>query len=102
MRPPHETFRRDSGIIDNVQLASAVFNLQKEVSALKDSINVHENWHSEIKGWYGKEVRIETILDLNYDGILKWTDRYCICIVEKTKNSPRIFTKGGIVSIRQL
>jgi hypothetical protein len=75
-----------------------VADLQREVSALKDVLNVYENWNSEIKNMYGKQVTILSHTDSVFLGKLIWTDRYCVCI-EKTNKQRVILNKGGIVSI---
>lgn len=90
--------------MDNVQLVSAVVALQKEVSTLKDTLNVYENWNSEVKNWYGKEVLVRAVNNVAYKGMLKWTDRYNVCLMYTADTTqPRkecIFTKGGIISIQ--
>ena len=40
---------------DTAVLEKRVNHLEKEVNELKDLLNVHENWNSEIKKMFGKE-----------------------------------------------
>lgn len=82
--------------------------LEKDVRALKDLLNVHDNWHSTIRSWVGSLI---TVCDRGGDkeaGTLKWSDRYNLCVeidhdnltnqtVKGVRNHrTRIYTKGGI------
>jgi uncharacterized small protein (DUF1192 family) len=79
--------------------------LQKEFAELRDQLNVFENWNSEIKKMYTKMVRVTTIHGAYHDGILVWSDRYCVCIemvVGKYKSHRQVLTKGNMISIELL
>jgi hypothetical protein len=74
--------------------------VEKEVRGLKDLLNTHDNWHSTIREWIGQQV---TICDCNgslSQGVLKWSDRYNVCISPDAytpdTHKLRIYTKGGI------
>lgn len=74
--------------------------LQKEFAELRDQLNVFENWNSEIKKMYGKQVYITTP-DSPINGVLVWSDRYNLCIERGTTGRPHrvIICKGGMISI---
>ena len=57
-------------------LEDQITALRKEVSELKDTLNVYENWNSEIKKMYNKGVCLTTIIVTRIEGTLIWTDRY--------------------------
>jgi len=84
--------------LTNLQLEDRIKTLEKDVSTLKDTLNVYENWNSEIKDMYGKRVLITTHSQSIFDGKLIWTDRYCVCI-ERKDHKRVTLNKGGIVSI---
>jgi len=67
--------------------------LEKDVGALKDLLNVHDNWHSTVRKWIGEMVIISTRSG-TVTGRLRWTDRYNLCVEVLAKL--RIYTKGGI------
>jgi hypothetical protein len=69
--------------------------MEKEVKALKDLLNVHDNWHSEIRSLVGKEIVVCSRTGDQATGELKWSDRYNLCI-EISPKQRRIYTKGGI------
>jgi hypothetical protein len=73
--------------------------LEKEVGALKDLLNVYENWNSEIKTMFGKKVLIITTRGCSRVGKLIWSDRYCICLIDDVTKARKIYNKGGIESI---
>ena len=79
-------------------LENQISALQKEVSELKDTLNVYENWNSEIKKMYEKTVRITTMEGSSHCGKLVWSDRYNLCI-EQSAQHRKIINKGGIISI---
>ena len=73
-------------------------NLERDVKGLKDLLNVHDNWHSKIHTWRGREV---TVCDRSgiSSGVLLWSDRYNVCVrVSDSRYGPkeRMYTKGGI------
>jgi hypothetical protein len=72
--------------------------LEKEVSALRDILNIHDNWNSKIRDWIGKEVEIHAVDGVDYVGTLKWSDRYNVCLT-KPNTVPSIFNKGNIICI---
>lgn len=72
--------------------------LERDVRGLKDLLNVHDNWHSTIRDWVGREVRICDRSGI-VTGRLKWSDRYNVCVevaINQNKKSLRMYTKGGI------
>jgi hypothetical protein len=84
---------------DTAVLESKVRQLEKNVNELKDLLNVHENWNSEIKKMYGKKVDVTTSTSTLHRGELVWSDRYCICIYHDLRKCRVILNKGGIISI---
>ena len=87
---------------DTAIIEGRVGQLEKEVSALKDILNVYENWNSEVKSMFGKEVKIESSTETIYQGKLIWSDRYCVCIQDNARKRRLILNKGGIVSMSLL
>jgi uncharacterized coiled-coil protein SlyX len=87
------------------ELNNRVTALQKEFAELRDQLNVFENWNSEIKKMYTKMVRVTTVEGSRHDGILVWSDRYCVCIemvVGEYKSHRQVLTKGNMISIELL
>ncbi len=72
--------------------------VEKDVRNLKDLLNTHDNWHSTIHEWIGEGVIISDRSGHLCRGILKWSDRYNLCIAHSTDPKPitRMYTKGGI------
>lgn len=74
--------------------------IEKDVRELKDLLNIHDNWHSTIRELIGKQVTICDRSGNRCHGILKWSDRYNVCISPDAHNPgtgrSRIYTKGGI------
>jgi len=75
--------------------------LQKEFAELRDQLNVFENWNSEIKKMYGKQVSITFIGGSSICGILVWSDRYNLCIERSTvkQGHRQIIGKGALAYI---
>jgi hypothetical protein len=81
--PPKEKKQNES--LSLKQLAAKVQGLrdklghvENELRQLKDLLNYHDNWHSEIIGWVGKPVAVGTgssSQPISY-GVLHWADRY--------------------------
>jgi hypothetical protein len=72
--------------------------LEEDVKGLKDVLNVHDNWHSTIRRWIGKKVMISDRSGYTV-GILKWSDRYNVCLEvmdDRSGVSPRMYNKGSI------
>lgn len=70
---------------------------EKEVHGLKDVLNIHDNWNAEIRQLIGKAVNVHDTTGHVGQGVLKWSDRYNVCVV--IDGIPRIYNKGGIVWI---
>ena len=68
--------------------------LEKGLKKVNDVLNIQDNWHAETREWLGKEIEVKSRSGLSDVGILKWTDRYNICLV--SSKGPRIWTKGGL------
>lgn len=73
-----------------------LLRLEKEVKALKDILNTHNNWHAETREWEGKRVVICDRSGTQTTGIFRWADRYNLCITPDNNHPNRIYTKGGI------
>ena len=82
------------------QIKSKMERLERDVGSLKDILNIHDNWHSTIRKWLGEEVTIKDLTGEESSGILKWSDRYNICV--ELKDRTRMYTKGGIALIDRL
>lgn len=79
-------------------LEKRVDTLQREVNALKDLLNVHENWNTEVRKLLGKRVKITSCSGNLYIGELIWTDRFQVCIYDEVKKRRLTLNKGGIES----
>lgn len=97
------------GVLKKVQSLKDRFErLEKDVRALKDLLNVHDNWHSTIRKWMGSIVTICDRTGSQEVGTLMWSDRYNLCVSVDPDSRPdttvkgvrkprtRIYTKGGI------
>jgi hypothetical protein len=71
--------------------------LDKEVRGLKDVLNIRDNWNAEVRQWVDKGIKLRTTDGEDAQGILKWIDRYNICVLILDK--PRVYNKGGITWI---
>jgi len=83
-------------------LRDKITRLEKELRALKDVLNIHDNWNAEIREWIGKQVKVRTSVDGFVGGKLLWSDRYNICLEIATSSAmlhKRIVNKGHIVWI---
>lgn len=76
--------------------ADKVLKLEKEVRSLKDTLNVHNNWHSETREWAGERVALQCRSGSEHTGRFLWADRYNLCIDLDNSGGRRIFTKGGV------
>jgi hypothetical protein len=75
--------------------------LEKDVRGLKDLLNVHDNWHSTIRGWVGQLIAVCDRTGHVSEGKLNWSDRYNLCVElpaddKNPKPKTRVYTKGGI------
>lgn len=77
-------------------LASA----NKEIRSLKDILNVKNNWPAEMSGWIGQDVKIVASSGRAYRGTLHWIDRYTIAIIECGEETPTVFQKGNVESMK--
>lgn len=81
-------------------LRDRFLRLEKEVKALKDLLNVHDNWHAEIRALKGALINVCSRAGTEQEGTLLWSDRYNLCIeiaaVNGRPKRKRIYTKGGI------
>lgn len=68
--------------------------LEKDIGALKDLLNVHDNWNSTVRKWIGQRVVVSDRANLQNVGKLLWSDRYNLCV--ETDYGARVYTKGGI------
>lgn len=73
-------------------LADKHKQLSQEVRKLRDLLNTQDNWHSEVQAWMRKKVSI-FYGNAQFQGTLKWTDRYTICL--QAGNRIFIFPKGA-------
>jgi hypothetical protein len=76
-------------------LKTRLGRLEKDVRAIKDILNTHDNWISFSRKLVGSSVVVRCRCGDDTTGILKWTDRYNVCIV-RDDGKERVFTKGGI------
>lgn len=81
-------------------LKDKIKRLDTEVRALKDILNIRDNWHSEIKEWVGKLVVINSGCDSVSSGLLIWVDRYHICV--ESKGIKTIHPKGVVSVSREV
>ena len=82
------------------QLKSKLDRVERDISSLKDILNIHDNWHSTIRNWLGEVVTIRDLAGEESEGTLKWSDRYNLCV--ELPDRTRMYTKGGIASIDRL
>lgn len=91
------TLKRAFSLIEG--LRSKIGKIEKDIRSLKDLLNVHDNWHSLVKSWRGKEVSVKDNCGEVSTGTLKWTDRYNLAVEKDSKE--RVYTKGGIIYIEK-
>lgn len=81
-------------------LRDRVERIDKDMRALRDLLNVKDNWHASIRSMIGKLVAVSDRSGAKTVGVLLWSDRYNLCIrMTQSITSTtwdRIYTKGGI------
>ena len=91
------TLKRAFSLIEG--LRSKIGKIEKDIRSLKDLLNVHDNWHSLVKSWRGKEVSVKDNCGEVSNGTLSWTDRYNVSV--KMDDKERVYTKGGIIYVER-
>lgn len=81
-------------------LDQRVADVTKEQRRLSELLKIKNHWHSEIKDWIGREVRVSLQNDQTLIGKLKWTDNYNVAITTRRGNSTRIINKGAIAFLQ--
>lgn len=80
------------------ELTKRVETLEKLV---RDHFDEKNNWNSEVRGWIGKRIHIRLIDGSETEGVLRWMDRYTLC-VDLGKVAPQgstIVHKGAIAML---
>jgi len=75
---------------------------ERDVSSLKDILNVHNNWAAATRTWSGRDVRFACGPTWLGEGTLLWIDRYNIGIAvadNDGKARERLYNKGSITWI---
>lgn len=68
---------------------------------IKDSLDEKNQWNSKVREWLEKPVTIQLVSSSEVSGVLKWVDRYTICLQEKEEVDVTIVHKGAIAIIRR-
>lgn len=80
------------------------FNQRIEVieKLIKDAFDEKNQWNPKVREWTDKLIEIQLINSAKVIGILKWVDRYTICLQEPSMDDVTIVHKGAIAFIRRL
>lgn len=97
---PHGKPAHQSGIRppDLQELTQRLENLEKLV---RDNLDEKNQWNSKVREWIEKAVMVQLVDSLEVFGILKWVDRYTLCLQEKERSDVTIVHKGAIAIIRR-
>lgn len=72
--------------------------VETEIKALKDLLNVHDNWPAAILAWKMKSVRVKDMDGEVAKGKLAWSDRYNFAVdVDDQPSKRRVYSKGGFI-----
>lgn len=97
---PHSKPAHQSGIRppDLQEFTQRLDILEKLV---KDNLDEKNQWNSKVREWIEKTVMVQLVSSLEVFGVLKWVDRYTICLQEKERSDVTIVHKGAIAIIRR-
>ena len=93
--PKERTLQQALTLIDRLDTRS--LKLERDVKALRDILNVHDNWPATIRELKGRQVRIKDQQGEVVCGIMRWSDRYTFCV--EVMGRPRTYSKGGFTWI---
>lgn len=83
-QPPRPAGKPDQGRgispADAQQLRARLDSVEKQVRAHSEAINDRNNWNAVVRGWIGSQVSVHTVSGATVTGILKWVDRYTLCV----------------------
>jgi sulfur relay (sulfurtransferase) DsrC/TusE family protein len=68
---------------------------------VKDNLDEKNQWSSKVREWIEKPIMIQLVDSQEIFGILKWVDRYTVCLQEKPSIDVTIVHKGAIAVIRR-
>lgn len=68
---------------------------------IKDNLDEKNQWNSKVREWLEKTVVIRLVSSMEVSGVLKWVDRYTLCLQEKKQDDVTIVHKGAIAIIRR-
>lgn len=68
---------------------------------IKDSLDEKNQWNSKVREWLEKSIMVRLVDSSEVVGILKWIDRYTICLQESGSVDVTIVHKGAVAVIRR-
>lgn len=74
-------------------------NLDKLV---RDAFDERNQWNPTVRGWLDKVIIIRLVNSIEVCGVLKWMDRYTICVQEKNLQDVTIVHKGAVATINRM
>ena len=83
-------------VADARALIKRVEDLEKLV---KEHFDEKNQWNSLVREWFGKQVRIQLTQGGFVEGILRWVDRYTLC-VDTLHEGTCVVHKGAVAVIR--
>ena len=75
-----ETPRPGISATEADKLRSLITALEKDVKSLKERREERNQWDSTVQGWLGKRVTALVTTGQRVVGVLRWLDRYTICV----------------------
>lgn len=84
---------------DLQELTQRIEALEKLV---RDNLDEKNQWNSKVREWLEKRVVVRLVSSSDIFGILKWVDRYTLCLQEKELPEVTIVHKGAIATINKL
>jgi sRNA-binding regulator protein Hfq len=85
---------------DLLELTQRLEAIEKLV---RDNLDEKNQWSSKVREWIDKSIAIQLVDSTVVCGILKWVDRYTVCLQENENPSAEvtIVHKGAIAVIRR-
>lgn len=87
------SLKRAMELIDG--LKSQIKRIDTEIKAIRDLLNVHDNWPAAIIKWKKKTVTVKDMNGEVANGTLVWSDRYNFAV--DVAGHLRIYSKGGFI-----
>ena len=97
--PPQGKHPPQSGIRP-ADLLEVTQRLEVVEKLIKNNLDERNQWNSKVREWLEKSIVIQLMDSSKVVGVLKWVDRYTLCLQEDGQSDSTIVHKGAIAVIR--